>query len=201
MSKEKNIQSTFFAWITRMGLIERWGLMHSFRKENVSEHSHQVAVIAHMLAIIKKIKFGGTLSPDKAATLALYHEVAETKLQDISSTTKYSSPEFTKAFKRLESIAEQQCLNTLPAEFQEYFESLVIQDKVDEDYRPILKAADILSAYIKTNDELRFNNEEYSHVKISLEKKICELAATMPEVKYFMDVFYQSCTATLDEIA
>ncbi len=194
-------QSTFFAWMTRMSLIERWGLMHCFRKENVSEHSHQVAVIAHMLAVIKKVKFNGELSPEKAATIALYHEVAETKLQDISSTTKYSDPEFTKEFKRLEALAEKECLNTLPDEFSEYFESLLIQDKVDEDYRPILKAADILSAYIKTNNELRFNNEEFSHVKISLEKKIYELIVTMPEVKYFMDVFYQSCTATLDEIA
>ena len=194
-------QSTFMAWITRMTLIQRWGLMHCIKPENVSEHSHQVAAIAHMLAVIKKVKFNGDISPEKAATLALYHEVAETKLQDISSTTKYSNPEFTKEFKRLEALAEQECLNTLPEELREYFEPMIVQDKVDKEYQPIIKAADILSAYIKTNDEVCFHNKEFHHVKISMDKKVSELANKMPEVKYFLDVFCESCTATLDEIS
>ena len=90
-------QSTFMAWITRLPLLKRWALMHCFQEENVSEHCHQVAVIAHLLVVIKNTRFGGTLNPEKAATLALYHEVSETKLQDINSNTKYHNPEFTKA--------------------------------------------------------------------------------------------------------
>jgi len=193
-------QSSFLAWITRMSLIQRWGLMHCFKPENVSEHSHQVAVIAHLLTVIKNKKFGGDLNPERAATLALYHEVSETKLQDINSVTKYHNPEFTREFKRLEALAEQECLNTLPEEFRDVFEGLVVQNKVNKAYRPIIKAADILSAYIKTNDELRFQNDEFRHVKITFEEKLKKLKVDMPEVEYFLNVFTESCTATLDKL-
>jgi 5'-deoxynucleotidase len=193
-------QSSFLAWITRMPLIQRWGLMHCFKPENVAEHSHQVAVIAHLLTVIKNKKFGGDLNPDRAATLALYHEVSETKLQDINSKTKYHNPEFTKEFKKLEAMAEKECLNTLPEEFRDIFEGLVIQNKVDIAYRPIIKAADILSAYIKTNDELRFHNDEFRHVKINFEEKLSKLKVEMPEVEYFLNMFTDSCTATLDKL-
>ena len=184
-----------------MPLIKRWGLMHCFREENVSEHSHQVAVIAHMLAVIRNTYFDGDLIPEKAATIALYHEISETKLQDLSNTTKYSSPDFTQEYKKLEDLAEKECLNTLPIELRDYFENLVIQNKVDSEYRPIVKAADILSAYIKAKDELRYNNAEFDHVKEKLEERLMVLTATMPEVKYFFDVFCNTCSASLDELA
>jgi 5'-deoxynucleotidase len=194
-------QSTFMAWITRMPLIKRWALMHCFQEENVSEHCHQVAVIAHLLAVIRNKRFGGNLNPERAATIALYHEVSETKLQDINTKTKYHSPEFTKAFKKLETLAEKECLSTLPEDLQDVFSSLVIQEQVDPEYKAIVKAADILSAYIKTMNELRFSNDEFHHVKEHLDSKIELLLAEMPEVKVFMDIFCSSCTSTLDKIS
>ena len=84
--------------------------MHTVKRENIAEHSHQVAVIAHLLAVIKKEVFGGSLSPEKAATIALYHEISESKLQDINHVTKYHNPEITREFKKLEKISEQECL-------------------------------------------------------------------------------------------
>ncbi len=198
MKKKK--QSTFLAWLVRMSLIRRWALMLCFRHENVSEHSHQTAVIAHMLAVIKNRLFGGNVNADKIATLAIYHEVSESKLQDLNSRTKYQNPDFTRQYKKLENIAELECLHTLPDELREDFKKIIIHDNIDPDYQKIVKAADILSAYIKANDELRFNNQEFLHVKAGLEPRIAELCKTMPEVKYFMDTFVECCWATVDQL-
>ncbi len=194
-------QSTFLAWIMRMSLIKRWALMLCFRKENVSEHCHQVAVIAHMLAVIKNKKFGGAIDPKQAAVLALYHEVSESKLQDLNSKTKYLNPEFTRQYKLLEKMAENECLSTLPSDLQEEFAGLIIQDNVDAQYKKLVKAADLLAAYIKTNDELRFNNQEFIHVKEGLAPKLEALCQSMPEVEYFMKVFVPCCWATVDQLA
>jgi len=194
-------QSTFMAWITRMPLLERWALMHCFQSENVSEHCHQVAVIAHLLTVIKNKRFGGDLNPDKAATLALYHEVSETKLQDMNSNTKYHNPEFTRAYKKLEDLAEKECLSSLPEDLQSEMEHLIVQSKVDPDYKDIVKAADIIQAYVKTQNELRFNNDEFQHVKVKLDKKLLELQEDMPEVRCFIEIFLDSCTLTLDKLS
>jgi 5'-deoxynucleotidase len=196
--KEK---STFMAWITRMPLLERWALMHCFQAENVSEHCHQVAVIAHILTVIKNKRFNGKLNPERAATLALYHEVSETKLQDINTNTKYHSPEFTKAFKILEDLAEKECLATLPEDLRSEMESLIVQSKVDHEYKSIVKAADLLQAYVKTKNELRFNNDEFRHVEQHLSKKLKVLESSMPEVKCFIEIFLDSCTTTLDKLS
>ncbi len=193
-------QSTFLAWLVRMSLIRRWALMLCFRQENVSEHSHQTAVIAHMLAVIRNRLFGGTLNPEKAATLAIYHEVSESKLQDLNSKTKYQNPEFTLQYKKLEHLAEQECLNTLPPELREDFAPLIIQDNLEGEYQALVKAADLLAAYIKARDELRFNNHEFLHVSAGLEPRLQKLCETMPEVQYFMDTFVECCWATVDQL-
>ncbi|NOH61916.1 5'-deoxynucleotidase [Vibrio sp. RE88] len=194
-------QSTFMAWVTRMPLIKRWALMHCFQEENVSEHSHQVSVIAHLLTVIRNKRYGGTLNPDRAAVVAIYHEISETKLQDMNSKTKYHSPEFTAAFKKLEDIAEQECLETLPEDLRSEFSSLLVQKNVDVEYKKIVKAADILAAYIKTLNELRFNNDEFLHVKEGLDPSIEGLIQSMPEVRDFMEIFCDSCTTTFDKIS
>jgi 5'-deoxynucleotidase len=194
-------QSTFLAWIYRMPLIKRWALMHCVKPENVAEHSHLVAVISHLLVVIRNKKFGGNLNPERAATLALYHECSESRHQDLNHNTKYHNPEITREFKRLETLAEQECLATLPEEFRDIFEGIVVQEKVDVEYKKVIKAADILSAYVKTLDELHFSNGEFAHVKINLDAKITELVKNMPEVEYFLAVFGESCLATLDKLS
>lgn len=194
-------KSTFLAWVFRMPLIKRWGLMHTVKPENVAEHSHQVAVIAHLLAVIKNKRYGGDLNPERAATLALYHEISETKLQDINSKTKYHNPEFTKQFKRLEALAEQECLETIPEDLRIEFAGLIIQSDVDERYKRIVKAADIIAAYIKTLDELSFGNKEFLHVKDNIEEKLNNISEQSPEVRDFIAIFGESCLATLDQLS
>lgn len=194
-------QSTFLAWILRMPLIKRWALMHSVKNENVAEHSHQVAVITHLLAVIKNNYFNGTISPDRAVTIALYHEISETKLQDINHVTKYHNPELTKEFKKLEEIAELECLRTLPIELQEQFKPLIVQSAVDSEYKKIVKAADLIAAYLKACDEIAFGNKEFNHVKPRLESMLSSYVESMPEVEFFLSTFKDKCLVSVDELS
>lgn len=195
------MQSTFLAWMFRMPLIKRWALMFCVKPENVAEHSHQVAIVAHLLAVIKNKKFDGNINADRVATIALYHEASETRYGDIVSPTKYANKEIAREFKKIEYLAEKECLASLPEEFQEIFSDIIVQDNVEIQYKAIVKAADILVAYIKAIDELNHQNPEFAHVKDRLELKLTELKQDMPEVKYFMDIFLKSCSATVDKLS
>ena len=195
------MQSTFLAWMFRMPLIKRWALMFCVKPENVAEHSHQVAIVAHLLAVIKNKKFAGNINADKVATVALYHEASETRFGDIVSPTKYANPEIAREFKKIEYLAERQCLESLPEEFQEIFADIIVQDNVDQEYKDIVKAADILVAYIKALDELNHQNHEFDHVKERLELKLATLKKQMPEVEYFLGIFLQSCSTTVDKLS
>ncbi|WP_413284046.1 5'-deoxynucleotidase [Vibrio sp. MA40-2] len=194
-------KSTFLAWIFRMPLIKRWALVHTFKKENISEHSHQVAVIAHLLVLIKNTMFGGQLNPDRVVTLAIYHEISESKLQDVNHVTKYHNPEITREFKKLEKLCEEECLASLPVELQEAFSGVLVQDDVDLVYKKIIKAADIISAYLKACDELKFNNCEFVPIKERLTKMLASYQEELPEVKCFMEVFAEDCLVGVDELS
>ncbi len=194
-------QSPFLAWMFRMPLIKRWALMFCVKPENVAEHSHQVAIVAHLLAVIKNKKFHGNINADRVATIALYHEASETRYGDIVSPTKYANKEIAREFKKIERLAEQECLASLPDEFQTLFENIIIQDNVNSEYKKIVKAADILVAYIKALDELNHHNHEFDHVEERLGKKLDDIKADMPEVEYFLNTFLQSCSSTVDKLS
>ena len=194
-------QSTFLAWMFRMPLIKRWALMYCVKPENVAEHSHQVAIVAHLLAVIKNKKFDGNLNADRVATIALYHEASETRYGDIVAPTKYANAEIAREFKKIEAHAEQECLQSLPSEFHDIFEDIIVQENVDSTYRKIVKAADILVAYLKAKDELNHNNHEFDHVEERLAKKIKSLCSEMPEVDYFINTFLDACSSTVDKLA
>lgn len=194
-------QSTFLAWILRMPLIKRWSLMHTVKQENIAEHSHQVAVIVHLLAVIRNEHFGGTLNPDRAATVALYHEVSETKLSDINHVTKYHNPHITREFKKLEDVAERECIASLPATLQKHFSSLVIQQQVDPEYKTLVKAADLISAYLKACDEIAFGNREFIPVRDRLDGMLVHFKEKLPEVRYLFDTFTDNCLVSVDELS
>ena len=164
--------------------------------ENVSEHSHQVGVIAHLLTVIHNHLTGDDLSAERAATLALFHEVSETKMQDVNSNTKYQTPEIAKEFKKLEELAERECLGTLPDFLQSHYEGLIVQNEVDPVYKRIVKSADIICAYIKALNELRFSNIEFER-ESKAGQKLDEMKREEPAVAYFMDTFIDSCTQRL----
>ena len=195
------MQSTFLAWMLRMPLIKRWSLMFCVKSENIAEHSHQVAIVSHLLAVIKNKKFNGQVNADKIATIALYHEASETRYGDIVNPTKYANKEIAREFKKIELLAEQECLAALPEEFQEIFSDIIVQDNVNDEYKAIVKAADIIVAYIKALDEINHQNPEFDHVKERLGIKIAQLKEDMPEVSYFIETFLPACLATVDKLS
>ena len=195
------MQSSFLAWMFRMPLIKRWSLMFCVKPENVAEHSHQVAIVAHLLAVIKNKKFNGQINADKISTIAMYHEASETRYGDIVNPTKYANKAIAREFKKIELLAEEECLASLPEELQELFSDIIVQDNVSVEYKAIVKAADIIVAYIKALDEINHKNPKFDHVEQRLAIKINELKASMPEVKYFIDTFMTACLATVDKLS
>lgn len=195
------MQSSFLAWMLRMPLIKRWSLMFCVKPENIAEHSHQVAIVAHLLAVIKNKKFNGNINADKISTIAMYHEASETRYGDIVNPTKYANKAIAREFKKIELLAEQECLASLPSEFQEIFSDIIVQDNVAEEYKAIVKAADIIVAYIKALDEIKHKNPEFDHVEQRLAIRIKALKVNMPEVEYFLETFMTACLATVDKLS
>ena len=187
----------FFAYISRMRYIERWSLMRNSLPENIQEHSHMVAVIAHALGIIRRDVFGIECNPEECAAAALYHDCSEILTGDLPTPIKYHSDEIRDSYKQLESLACSKLLDTLPEEIRASFEPLV-DGEAAERLHDIIKAADKLSAYIKCIEERRAGNDEF----LSAEKQTRAIldANPMPEVKYFLDNFIPAFELTLDEL-
>ena len=187
----------FFAYISRMKYIGRWSLMRNSLPENIQEHSHMVAVIAHALGIIRRDVFGVECNPEECAAAALYHDCSEILTGDLPTPIKYHSDEIRDSYKQLESLACSKLLDTLPVEIRASFEPLV-DGEAAERLHDIIKAADKLSAYIKCIEERRAGNDEF----LSAEKQTRAIldANPMPEVKYFLDNFIPAFELTLDEL-
>ncbi|MCG3722915.1 5'-deoxynucleotidase [Vibrio cincinnatiensis] len=192
-------ESHFFAHLARMKLIQRWPLMRSVSKENVSEHSLQVAFVAHALAVIKNKKFGGTLNPERIALLAMYHDSSEVLTGDLPTPVKYFNPEIAKEYKKIEAGAEQRLLEMLPEEFQPDFEPFLLTTSAHPEDAAIVKQADSLCAYLKCLEELSAGNHEYALAKKRLDITLKERHT--PEMAYFLETFAPSFELTLDEIS
>lgn len=187
----------FFAYISRMRYIGRWSLMRNSLPENIQEHSHMVAVIAHALGVIRRDVFHIPCDPNEYAAVALYHDSSEILTGDLPTPIKYYSRSINAAYKEVEEIACRKLLSTLPRELQDAFQPL-ISGATEERCHDLVKAADKLSAYIKCIEERRAGNDEF----ISAEKQTRELLerSPLPEVKYFMEHFIPAFELTLDEL-
>lgn len=184
----------FFAYIARMKYIVRWGLMRNTRQENISEHSHMVAMVAHALAIIGNTYFGKSYDANKVAVKALYHECSEVITGDLATPIKYFNPEIKRAYKDIEKLANARLISMLPAELQGTYGMLL----TEEDETRLVKYADKLCAYMKCKEELAGGNEEFSQAEKAILKDIHAFAS--PEVDYFMRHFVPSLALTLDEM-
>ena len=154
--------SHFFAHLARMKLIHRRPLMHNVRIENVQEHSLQVAMVAHALALIRNRYFGGDLNPERIATLAMFHDVSEVLTGDLPTPVKYFNPAIKDEYKKIEKIAEQKLIDMAPVDFREDYAKLIDSQYHSEDEAFIVKAADVLCAYLKTLEELNSGNREFT---------------------------------------
>ena len=189
--------SHFFALIARMRYIDRWGLMRNTRPENIQEHSHMVAVLAHALAVIRREVYGGEIDPGQAAVLALYHDAPEILTGDLPTPVKYFNPEIRDAYKTVEAVSARRLLALLPPELQQVYAPLLGEDARGE-LHAIVNAADKLSAYINCVEELKAGNHEF---KQAAEQTLEALKASpLPEVGYFMEHFLPGFSLTLDEL-
>ncbi|OHX38329.1 5'-deoxynucleotidase [Methylomonas sp. LWB] len=190
------IVSSFYAYLSRLRWIKRWGLKRNAHAENVMEHSWEVAVIAHTLALIKNRYFGGDVDANAVAAAALYHDVTEVITGDLPTPIKYHSPEILGAYRRIEQQAETELLNLLPEALRGDFQALLCQALLPESQRQLVKAADKISAYLKCQAELKAGNAEFELAAKQLAVDI--EALQQPEVVFFMEAFAPSCGLTLD---
>ena len=188
----------FFAFLSRMKYITRWGLMRNTQTENIQEHSLQVAMIAHALALIKNRFYGGKINAEKVAVLGMYHDCDEIITGDMPTPIKYFNPEISKAYKAVEIVSRNKLLSMLPDELTESYRSILFNQNEDAECWKLVKAADRIAAYTKCIEEVKAGNKEFKRASDAILKSIQDIK--LPEVAYFMEHFTPSYMLTLDEL-
>jgi 5'-deoxynucleotidase len=188
----------FFGYMARMKYIKRWGLMRNTREENIQEHSLQVAMVAHALALIKNRLYGGSVDAERVMALAVYHEAGEVITGDLATPIKYFSPEIRGAYGEIERVAEKKLTAMLPEALREEYEALIQRREDDAEAYALVKAADKICAYLKCVEELSAGNSEFAQAKRTIAAAIDKM--DRPEVKYFMETFVPSFELSLDEM-
>jgi len=192
-------KNQFFAMISRMKYINRWGLMRNTIPENISEHSLDVAFIAHSLAVIKNTRFGGSINAERVALLAMFHDTTEIITGDLPTPVKYYNSKIKDAYNDVENIAKIKILSYLPKDIRGEYNSLFYHEENEEYLWRLVKSADRISAFIKCIEEKRMGNTDFEKAEIVILKSIEEI--DLPEVKCFMDEFIPAFRLTLDEQA
>jgi len=187
----------FFAFLSRMKYIQRWSLMRSTMQENVQEHSHMVAVLAHVLGVIRRDVFGKACDPNELAGIALYHDAAEILTGDLPTPIKYHSAGIKSAYDEVEKLAVDKLLNELPEALRPAYRDL-LEASADPERYELVKAADKLAAYIKCVEERKAGNLEFGSAEVSSRKKLDVLG--LPEVDYFLAHFMPGFEKNLDEL-
>jgi 5'-deoxynucleotidase len=188
----------FFAYLNRLKLIQRWGLMRNAIPENDLEHSMQCALIAHALAVLAQTRYHRAVDPQTAATMALYHDVSEVLTGDLPTPVKYKNAEIKKAYKTIENLASEQLFHMLPADLRPAYSPYLLPDRDSCEWK-LVKAADRICAYIKCVEEKKTGNLEFLQAQTSIEATIAEL--DLPEVRDFMKEFAPAYEMSLDELS
>ena len=190
------MKSHFFAYISRMRYIPRWALMRNSFSENVQEHSHMVAVLAHALAVIRNEVYGGSIDAGQVAVCALYHDATEIITGDMPTPIKYYNPEIKNSYKKVERVAADKLISLLPESLRETYRPVLYEQ--DEEIRRLVKAADKLSAYIKCVEELKAGNHEFKRAAEQTYRALADMR--LPELDYFLAHCLDSFSMTLDEL-
>lgn len=191
--------SDFFAFIYRLRYIERWSLMRNVIKENVAEHSYNVAILTHVLCTIANEIFHRDLATNEAVSIALFHDVTEVFTGDIPTPVKHQNPDILSNFRKIEEIAADKLFHMIPQELQSIYKPLITSKTDQTELRRYVKAADLLDAYLKCLTELSAGNREFGTAKKQIEHTIQGM--DMPEVKYFLTHLAPSLEKTLDELS
>ena len=188
----------FFAYLDRLKLIRRWGLMRNIEQENDMEHSMQTAMIAHGLAVLGRQRYGRSVEPEKVVTTALYHDASEALTGDLPTPVKYKNPEMQNAYQDIERRARQRLMDMLPPEMQADFLPYIQPDEESECWQ-LVKAADRISAYLKCLTEEKLGNGEFAKAKETILESLA--ASPLPEVADFLREFVPSYVLTPDELS
>lgn len=192
------VTSHFFAYLARLKFIQRWGLMRNTRLENTQEHSLQVALIAHGLAVINNRLYGGALNPDRIALLAVFHDAEEVITGDVPTPIKYFNPSIKQALFDIEAVARERLLAMLPLELRGEYEPLFNAQDEDAAAWRVVKQADKISAYLKCLEEAKAGNEEFQKAEQSIKRELEQ--DDDPALHYFLTTFVPSFRLTLDEL-
>ena len=190
-------ENSFYAMLSRMKYINRWGLMRNSRNENLCEHSLEVAFIAHALGLINKRFFGGDIDPARLAVLAMFHDTTEIITGDMPTPVKYHSNVIRSAYSEVEKIACDELLQGLPEALREDYSGLLSESEKEENEWKYVKAADKISAWLKCVDERNMGNTDFEDAEKSVREIIDKI--DLPEVKFFMDEFAPAYGNTLDK--
>lgn len=195
MEKKKH---SFFAMLARMKYIERWALMRNSVKENISEHSLEVAIIAHALALLGNKRLQKNYEPEHVALLGIYHDCTEIITGDMPTPIKYENSEIQSAYKQIEKAAAFRLLNMLPEDLREEYEPYFLEAPEDKASHLLVKAADKISALIKCAEETKAGNQEFHSAEVTIRESITSLHC--PEADLFMEEFFPMYQLTLDEL-
>ncbi len=197
MTEGTDMKSDFFAYISRMKYIARWSLMRSTVQENIQEHSHMVAVLAHALGLIRRDVLGKPCDPEHLAAVALYHDAPEILTGDLPTPIKYHSASIKNAYDEVETVAVEKLLGELPEALRPAYRALLTAPARPEEYE-LVKAADRLAAYIKCVEERKAGNLEFLSAEAASRKKLD--AFDLPELDYFLEHFMPGFEKDLDEL-
>ena len=198
MTKNPSEKSSFFAIISRLRYIQRWGVMRSHVSENVMEHSFETATIAFALGVIRNKIYGGSVNPYELMAAAIFHDAAEAVTGETVTPIKYAHPTFTAAHKMMEAAAQTMINSTLPAELQPEFQNMLIESNWAPQVKELVKAADVLSALFKCHAEIRAHNTEFEAAAKTLAVKLENL--NVPEATYFLATFKDAFNLPLDSL-
>ncbi len=192
------MESNFFAMLSRMKFIERWALMRNSRQENISEHSLEVSILAHALAIISNERLGNKLNAEKVALFGIFHDATEIITGDMPTPIKYFNRKIQGAFKEVEQAAADRLLKLLPEDLRSYYENSFLPREEDAFLWKLVKAADKLSALVKCIEERKAGNTEFHSAEQSIRDQL--QAMELKEIDIFMKEFLPAYDKTLDEL-
>lgn len=187
---------SFFAMLSRMKNIRRWALMRNTRSENICEHSHEVAVVAHALALLTNRHYGGQVDPNRCVMLAVYHDVPEILTGDMPTPVKYYNPAIREAYRQVEVSACDKLLEMLPQDLREEYVPLLLSEEDSEEHR-IVKAADKISALIKCIEEVIQGNREFASARRATEQAIRDMH--LPAADEFLELYLPAYELPLDD--
>lgn len=190
--------SNFFAMLSRMRYINRWGLMNNTRGENISEHSLEVSLLAHALVTIANERFGANLNADRAAVMGIFHDAGEIITGDMPTPIKYYNDDIRSAYQQIEAVSEHSLLDMLPGDLRSVYEPLIDSSKADTELIPYVKAADKLSALIKCICEIRMGNTEFAKAERTIREALSK--TELSALRVFMEEFLPAYELTLDEL-